>query len=272
MAKKKRKKNSSGGFASFGKLFGQSFRVLLKSLPMLLVIFAGGAFFMGVRSALYADYNLTVQKITVDPAQALSNLQRERLDSQILGKNILSTDLKLIAQNLEKDASIQNVKVSRRLPSEIFIEVQKRKPLAFIRFAVTQTYGVISEDGMILDAVEPQAATGLIIEAPAIGVQRPSIGQKLQYRGFHEAVKFLNAYQQHPLSSQEPVTRILLDHLGNVNIILKEGPEIRLGRSPSQRVASFHKILPLLEGEMRKKIAYIDLQYDDVVVKQKGNK
>ena len=273
MAKKKRsKKNTAGGFAALGRLISQSFRIFIKSLPLLIILFAGTAFFMGIRSALYADYNLGTQRITVEPPQALSAAQRERLDSQILGKNILGLDLKQIARSLEKDASIQNVNVGRHLPSEIHIEVKKRKPLAYIRFAAAQTYGVISEDGMILETVDSRAATGLLIEAPGIGIQHPTMGQKLNHHGFQEAVQYLEAYQNTSLSNQEPVTRILLDSLGNVSVILKEGPEIRLGRRPSQRVEAFKKIGPLLEGDMRKKIAYIDLQYDDVVVKQRGGK
>jgi cell division septal protein FtsQ len=272
MAKKKRKKNSGGGFVAIGNMISQTFHVLTRSVPILLVLLACSAFFMGVRSALYADYNLTVQKVTVEPAQSLAAAQRERLDSQVLGKNILNTDLKAIAQSLEKDASIQNVKVSRRLPSEIFVEVQKRKALAFIRFSNPQTFGVISEDGMILDVVDAKNATGLIIEAPGIGVQKPAIGQHLKNRGFQEAVLFLSAYQNNALAAQEPVTRVLLDHLGNVSVVLREGPEVRLGRRPSQRIEAFKKIAPLLEGETRAKIAYIDLQYDDVVVKQRGGK
>lgn len=272
MAKKKRKKTGGGGFAAIGNILSQSFSLFVRSLPLLMVFLACGAFFMGIRSALYADYNLTVQKITVEPSQALVPAQRERLDSQILGKNILNADLKSIAQSLEKDPSIQNAKVMRRLPSEIYIEVQKRKPFAFIRFAANQNYGVISDDGMILDVVDAHAATGLIIEAPAIGVQRPVIGQHLKHRGLQEAVQFLNDYQNYPLSAQEPVTRVLLDSLGNVSVVLREGPEVRLGRRPSQRLEAFKKIAPLLEGETRKKIDYIDLQYDDIVVKQRGGK
>lgn len=272
MAKKKRKKSSGGGFAAIGGILSQSASLFMRSIPMLLVILACSAFFMGIRSALYADYNLTVQKISVVPPQALTAAQRERLDSQVLGKNILNTDLKGLAQALEKDASIQNVKVSRRLPSEILVEVQKRKALAFIRFAAPQIYGVISEDGMILDVVDAKGATGLIMEAPGLGIQKPSIGQQLKNRGFQEAVLFLNAYQNYSLSAQEPVTRVLLDHLGNVSVVLREGPEVRLGRRPSQRIEAFKKIAPILEGETRDKIAYIDLQYDDVVVKQRGGK
>jgi cell division septal protein FtsQ len=270
--KKSRKKNSGGGFASIGKLISQSFRLLVRSVPMLVVILAGGAFFMGVRSALYADYNLTVQKVTVDPPQSLSAAQRERLEAQVFNKNILNADLQALAETLEKDASIQNAKVTRRLPGEIYVEVQKRKALAFIRLGAAANYGVVSEDGMILDVVAPAAATGLIVEVQGAGLKAPAIGQKLNHRGFIDAVQFLNAYQATALAAQEPVTKIILDHLGNVSVILKEGPEVRLGRRPSQRVEAMKKVAPLLEGEMRKKISYIDLQYDDVVVKQKGSK
>ena len=71
------------------------------------------------------------------------------------------------------------------------------------------------------------------------------------------------------LSHFEVLTRIGIDHLGNVSIILGNGPQIRLGRRPMDSLKSLEKTIPLLKSEERSKIEYVDLQYDNVIVKRK---
>lgn len=268
MGKKKMKRKSSDGFFSGAlKLLQGTALLTARTLPLLLMVGIGFGIFFGVRQALYADSGLSVQRITVLPAQGISVMQRERIESQFLGKNILQANLNQIEASLEKDPVIQSATVTRKIPGEIVIEVAKRNPVAFIKFGNFPKYGVISQDGMVLDMVEEKAALGLIMEAPAASA--PAVGQFYKNRGFQEAIRFLELYQQMPMSHEEPVTKVILDHLGNVSVYLKAGPEVRLGRRPSQRLEAFKKIGPLLESEMRKKIDYLDLQFDDVVVKQK---
>ena len=270
MAKKKRRKSSGGGFAEIGRFIKQSWGILIKSIPILLILCALGASFMGIRSALYADSNLAVQKILIEPAGSISGIQREHLESEILGKNILNVDLVKTAASLERDPSIQNVRATRAFPAAIRFEIQRRFPVAYVQFARgASTYGVVSEDGVVLDIIQGRAA-GLVMEAFGLGMTRPNVGAQIRNRGFLEAASFLKLYQNDPLSIDEPITKVMLDALGNVSILLKEGPEIRLGRRPTQRLEALQKSMPLLESDMRKKIDYIDLQYDDVVVKQKG--
>lgn len=269
MSKKKRKKSSGSFFGGIGRFIGGAFSLTFKLLPLALVIACGGGVFFGVRQALYADSNLTVQKININPAQSLSESQYQRLQSEIYGRNILKVDLKGISASFEKDPAIQNVKMTRRFPSEIGVEVTKRKPVAYVQFTPKGRLGLVSYDGMVLETVEESAAKGIIIEALGIGVSQPQVGQQVRNRGLYQALQFLQAYQHQPLAVKEPVTKVILDPLGNVSIVLGEGPEVRLGRRPMQRLDSLKKIIPFLESEMRKKIDYLDLQYDDVVVKQK---
>lgn len=269
MGKKKKRKSSGSFFSGVVNFFQGTVLLAAKTLPLLLMIGLGGGIFFGVRQALYADSGLTVQRINVVPAQGISVIQRERLESQYLGKNILKVNLSQIKAALEKDPVIQSASVARTIPAEITVRVTKRNPVAFIKFGNQMKYGVISQDGMMLDTVDEKAATGLIVEVPSASGGGLPIGQFYKNRAFQEAVRFLELYQHLPMSQEEPVTKVILDHLGNVSVYLKGGPEVRLGRRPSLRLEVFKKIGPLLESEMRKKIDYLDLQFDDVVVKQK---
>jgi cell division septal protein FtsQ len=271
MAKKKKKRNSKGkGFAALGSFFSQSFKYSLKVVPSVVVIFILSTVFLGVRQALYADPNLNVQKIIVEPSDALAPTQRERLENNFLGKNILQVNIQDVAEHLQKDPQIESAKVIKQLPSSLKIEVSRRKPLAYARFTANGNYALVSEDGMILESVPASQVTGPTIEAFGLGLKEPVISYQIRNRGFHEIVKFMKAYQDHPFAKYEKLTKVSLDHLGNVTITLGDGPAVHLGRRPSERLSSFEKILPILEGEGRAKIDYIDLEFDNVIVKQKG--
>ncbi|MBI3314249.1 MAG: FtsQ-type POTRA domain-containing protein [Candidatus Omnitrophica bacterium] len=271
MARKKRKKAGKKGiFAGIGFLIKSSFALALKAAPGALVILLAGGLFLGVRQMLYADSTLAIQKITVDPATAISIPARANLESDLLGKNILQVNLKRVARSLENNPEIEHARVFRSLPSEIKIEVEKRQPIAFIQFSSRGSVGLISSDGMILDVFPKYDGTFILIEAFASGLNDPKIGMQFRSEGFAHAVKFIKAFWEHQLARRETITKIRLDHLGNVTVVLGTGPAIKLGRNPVEKLNDMEKIVHLLDGEGRKAIDYIDLQFDNVIIKRKG--
>ena len=50
---------------------------------------------------------------------------------------------------------------------------------------------------------------------------------------------------------------------------LEDGPELRFGRSPLQKLVALDSVIPLLKGPERAHLVYIDLQYHDLVVRKK---
>ncbi len=266
MAKKKRsQKRGSGKGINLRPFFG----FCLRSIPFLLIFCAFGGIFIGVRDALYADPSLSIQKVEVSPADSLSIEQRTKLDSMLLGQNIMTVDLRKAARTLEKDPGVQNAKVVKHMPSKIGVEIVRRKAVACIQFAPQGNCGLVSDDGVILDVISFKNATGLILEAFETTKREPQIGMRPEVRGFYQSMKFMKAYEELELARFEPLTRIAVDHLGNVSIILGNGPQIRLGRRPVECIKSLDKVIPLLKSEERSKIEYVDLQYDNVIVKRK---
>jgi cell division septal protein FtsQ len=274
MAKKKKARRSgkSKGWSSLGRIIGVFLKICFRVLPFVLLAGALFAAFMGVRSALYADSNFGVQQVSVLPSQDLSAAKKQVLESQYLGKNILKINLDKIAHDLQADPSIEWAHVRRDFPSTLAVHIKRRIPMALIRFSSKGEYGLISEDGMILDVVAKPNSADLVIEAFTMGVQTPTIGIQIKDKEFREAAKFIKAYWKKPLSEQEPVAVISLDHLGNVSALLSKGPVVRLGRKPVGRLEAMEKLIPLLKDENRDLIEYVDLQYDDVVIKRKGTK
>lgn len=266
---KKRRKKSGGSWKSVGRFFSDSAKAFFKVMPALVIMFALGATFLGVREALYADPNLTIQKVVVEPPDALAHAQQEKIESAVLGKNILQFDIQSVTSRLEKDPNVLAAHVVKKLPSQLYIEITRREAVAVIRFSPGGNYGVVSADGMILDLVTEKNVSGVVLEATGFSMKQPSIGTQIRDRSFFEAIKFLKAYQIHPMAQFEPLTKIALDHLGNISITLGQGPVIRLGHRPSERLTALEKMLPVLQSEGRAKIDYVDLQFDNAIVKQK---
>ncbi len=271
MAKKRRKKSGKGpgigtALAAGVKLSAQ---FVVKAFPFFLLLVAAAALGFGIRSALYADSYLSIQKIAVKPPEALAVKHLERLKERLLGKNILALDIQSVAEELERDPEIRTARVHKLLPFELEIEIEKRAPFAFLRLPGKGAYGIISEDGMILDTVPERNVSGLIVEASDLGVGNPSAGKKVEIRGLEDAVKFSGEFQNHILARYETLTKIDLDHLGNATITLGRGPAVRLGRRPTEKLAALEQVLPLIEGQGREKIDYIDLEFENVIIKHK---
>ncbi|MBI3306683.1 MAG: FtsQ-type POTRA domain-containing protein [Candidatus Omnitrophica bacterium] len=270
MARKKRKRAAKKGIWGGIGFLAKTIRSLsLKSAPWLLVLFFASGLFLGVRHLLYADAALNIQKVTVDPSTSISIPTRANLESQLLGKNILQVNLKSVARRLETNPEIQRAHVFRSLPAEVKIEVEKREPIALIQFFPRSSVGLISSDGVILDVFPKTDGTYVLIEAFATNLKEPKIGMQFHNEGFGQAVKFIRAFWGHQLARRETITKIQLDHLGNVTITLGNGPAVKLGRSPVERLGEMEKIVHLLDGEGRDAIEYIDLQFDNVIVKRK---
>lgn len=250
---------------SMGGLFG----LILKMLPVVLIVGLLGGSFLGVKEVLYADPALKVQEIRISPLGVLSPEKLIGLEKKIMGQNILDVDLKEMAHSLEKNPQIQRAAVMRQMPSTIKIDVQIRNPIALIHFSPQSKYAVIAEDGVILDYVEEDDKTWVLIQAYGMGLKAPDVGYQIKSRSFSEATKLLSSYWSSSLSEREDITALEIDQSGSIAIKLRDGIHIRLGRQPSTRLGVMEKISHLLEGDERDKIDYIDLQFDNVIVKKK---
>lgn len=271
MARKKkrkttRKKSFFGPAAGFLK---SAFALGFKALPgfAVLAVFAGALF--GIRQSLYADPHLSIREVQVEPASGLTPGRRQDLETRLLGKNILGIDLKQIALDLQQNPQIRSARVNRDLPSRVKVYITNRTPTAFVHFSANGPYGVVSEDGMILDVAQKSNSSLVTIEAYGLGIKSPVVGQRINHRGYSETVDFLKAFWRHPIAKRETLGRISIDPQGQVIVVLGAGPEIRLGRRPASRMATLEKVMHLLEGDGRAMIEYIDLQYDNVIVKRK---
>ncbi len=271
MSKRRRKK---GGFFSGLRKLGELGLGLFTILRHLAPVLSLAAFFifvfLGVRELLYADPGLTIQRIRFAPeGSALPAGLQEKLEKEWLGKNILTMPLKQVASQIQKDPGILSAQIARSLPSEITVTVKKREPVASVQLAAGSSFGIVAQDGMLLEVVNEKPAASMLIEAHNSKGGQLRKGTKLRIAGLEEALQFMESYQRNPVAQKEKLSRMQLDHLGNLMIVFERGTEVRLGRDPVSRLRYFHKLIPILEDGERAKIIYIDLQFDQIIVKKK---
>jgi len=229
----------------------------------------GFGVFWGIREELYADPGLIVDQIVVTPEEALPQEKVQELEKLFLGHNILKIPLRKAAQKIEGDAGIRRARVIRDFPRTLRIEVTLRRTFAQVRLHSKGPLYRTGEDGVLLSTDVNRDGDLLLIEAFESNGEHPAIGQRLRLTGFREATELLRAFWGHPLGKAEVVDRVRLDHLGNVSVALRNGPELRFGRRPLEKIHALDTVAPLLKGPERQRIVYIELQYQDLIVKKK---
>ncbi|MBP9866379.1 MAG: FtsQ-type POTRA domain-containing protein [Candidatus Omnitrophica bacterium] len=274
MAKKKKKVNSAKRKAwlsglQTAALTGVRFMARLLPIAILSALFFLG--FIRVRDALYADPSLDVRQIQITPAGFLPAALKTELDKQWLGTNIFSADVRKVSSFLTKDPAVLKADTVKKFPSTLNVQITPRLPFARVSYAKGGPSAVISEDGMVLSLMDAKSEfNGPYLDAFESEWKVPVKGKRQAPKGLEQAVAFYHQFQYHPLAATENITRINLDYLGNLTLTLGTGPEVKLGRKPVELLNLLHKLDPIMaDPAERSKVQYVDLQYEDVIVKKR---
>lgn len=250
-------------------LFKFAFQGTVKLIPLALF----GCFiflvFWGIRAELYADPGFQIENVEIFPETALPHETLQALEKLYLGQNLFKISLQKAAAEVEQNARIREARVTREFPRTLRIQIVERAPFAQVFFQPKGPYYVTGEDGVVIEAVLSQRSNLLPVEVLDGKPLKPAAGDKLTLDGLKEGIQLVKAFWEHPLAESEQIDRLRIDRLGNSAILLRKGPELRFGHHPLKRLPMLTLLKPLLEGPDRDRIVYIDLQYQDLVVKKK---
>lgn len=269
MAKKRFKSRIKVSFSGLIEMFRLFLLGAFKAFPLIFTF--GFCFFVfwGVRSALYADPALTVRSLRVEPAGSLMDKERQAIEAKVFGKSMLQVDLSKAAAQLEKESGIYRVRIQKVMPDTLALDIERRRPFTFVQTSPGGMFAVVSQDGIVLDLSQEKSDQLISVEAFESIPGSFKKGNHVNLKGYKECVDFLYAYWQHPFSKQEKIEKIILGPVGQLTLVLKNGPAIFLGKSASAKIGVLPKISPLLKSKDRNQIDYIDLEYTDIIVKRK---
>ena len=245
------------------------FRWLLKSLPLAFVFGIGGFIFFGVRQMLYADPNFRVERITVFPSGILSDSEYEFLESKASGRSLLEIDLNEISRSLERNPKVKRAEAVRQLPRQLNVFLTGRVAAIQVALKPGGPYYLVAEDQMVLSKQREPQPELMTLEHFESRLKTYAVGSLYQNEHFHLFRPLLEAVRQEPALQAETISKLIMDRLGNVALVLKDGIELRLGQELKLTEGARMVLGSILKPEERTQILYVDLRYRDVVVKKK---
>ena len=247
-------------FRSYGK----------RILPLTLLVFVGFALFFGIRGAIQADPYFKVERVSVYPSGVLSNAEYKLLEHTILGKNFFSVNLQPLSRQLEKNLMVKKAEVVRALPNEVKIFLTERKPIFEVQLKLKGVFYGIADDRVVVEAKDRPKRGLLVVH------DYDSVANQYQVGSFYDEDRYLlilgllKKLREMAVLQEERVIGAKIDRMGGICLILADGVEIILGKRIELSDNLKTVLGSLLGSSERRNIRYIDLRYQDVIVKRKS--
>ena len=111
----------------------------LSIMPIIVIIFI---------SFWWSGYNDTIilKKVKLSKTNVLDNSIYLKLLNQYIGQDIASINLKEVSYKIEKHPYVKAVRVSKRFPNKIMVEIVERTPVAILQI---DPMLLLDEDGVV---------------------------------------------------------------------------------------------------------------------------
>lgn len=195
-------------------------------------------------------FNIT--GITVQGNKLLTAGEITRASGLVTGMNIFRADLKTATGRIKSLPVIKEVKITRRLPGTVLVQVKERVPVALVvaggRFVELDAEGYYLREGSA-------GTTGLPV-ITGFQVQAPGPGRPVKGAGMATALKVV---RELPGALRSMLSEVHVDRDGRVTFYTLDGIECRLGLNGdvSQKGDYFLQVLKELKKK-GKNIEYVD--------------
>jgi cell division septal protein FtsQ len=177
---------------------------------------------LAIAIATSPDYQ--VQSVNVVNSKAISSEQAARMTG-ILGMNIFLVDPGAVAERLRQSPLIKSASVETRLPGQVTIRVDERKPNV-VWVLVDNTPYLISDDGIIIS--EATTLQGYIVVYDldtAPGTLK--LGDPLERQDVIDVAQQL--FAKLPQASGLRISRMEYQVAGGVTVVTDQGRRVRFG-------------------------------------------
>ncbi|MBI4367769.1 MAG: FtsQ-type POTRA domain-containing protein [Candidatus Omnitrophica bacterium] len=244
-------------------------RLVLKGAPLVLMAVVIGFVFFEVRAMLQADPYFHVERITVFPSGVLSQAEYQFLETKTSGHSLFDVDLKGISEVLERNPVVKRAEVSRSLPNELNIVITTRLPFVQIQLKSGGPYYLVSEDQLVLTVQDVPRTDLLKVEDLSASKKSYAVGMFFGSRYFRSLLRALQTVKADAVLAKESISKVTSDDAGNISLILADGVELKVG-DPFSLSQNMRSVLgSLLTSKERNQILYVDLRYQDMIVKRK---
>ncbi|MCO4321466.1 cell division protein FtsQ/DivIB [Aliidiomarina quisquiliarum] len=159
--------------------------------------------------------------------------------------SFFAADADVLRRRIEALPWVYSASVRKEWPANLRVFIVEQQPIA-----VWNGHELLNSSGELF-AADPSVVAGTIPEL--VGPEGDVAEVFYQY----QRIQALLAHSNHHIQ------RFAMSERFSVRLWLESGIELRLGREARlERVQRFMELLPIIQGESEKEIAYIDLRYD----------
>jgi cell division septal protein FtsQ len=238
------------------------------------ILIFGGTYIYAFHSA---KYNVT--EIQIKGTNKIAPDEIRKKARACLGKNIFSLNLEGMEKKLREDLRIKDVRVERKLPDCISIEVQEKTPVLWISLTTSfpnhEDYGFY---GLSIDQeIVPLDKGDLSHDLPLVsGIESDTMGgrsvvplkpyQKWSNSKVQKALEFYTMILEKDPKSLELLAEINLTDAPNLILyLLPFGNKVLLGPGDFER--KWKRVKTILAAENKiEELSCLDLRFDDQVV------
>ena len=186
--------------------------------------------------------------------------------SYLKGRNIWSLDLERESRLLSLyNPTYRRINLVRVLPNRIFVDIQPRQPLAFVKLG---RFFLVDREEVLFDIPEDASE----MELPVIlglnnKLVNPASGKKYNLRELWLALNIIREFENIKALSSLKIKKINAESAGNLSFFLSDKLEIKIGQEDVLRKLNILKDMLLQSGNDLANIKYIDLRFQEPVVK-----
>ena len=189
-----------------------------------------------------------------------------------LHTNIFKFNKGLIKSNIKENAYIENVEITRKLPSTVQIEIEEREAKYMLQFADSYVY--INNQGYMLEISNEKLDVPILIGFTT-DLSNIKAGNRINVADLNKmnmVIKIYEAAKSNGLG--ELVTKIDISNEKNYTIILeKEGKTVYLGDCSelNTRILYLKSILETSQGKRGELFLNVDLNSQEAYFRPSGN-
>ena len=187
----------------------------------------------------------------------------------LIGRNMWAVDLRQLADQLKAQRPhLKRVRVIRRLPDTLVIEVLARVPVAQVQLSAG-TWHAVDREGVVLPSLGRAPASHLAV-LKGLKPERIKAGRAPAEEGLRKAARVVESLQRTPALIGHRLTSLDLGEAEEMTVVLDETFEVRFGREDQlpKQLARLRPALSLLHDRSID-VRYIDVRFEEPVVGQR---
>lgn len=196
-----------------------------------------------------------IKNIKIEGASEKLETSFTPLKEQLIGKNINDINIKEIEKRISQDVRIKNVSVIKTALNEIAIKLEEREPKYYLQYK--KNIYILDKDGIIYNYLNDLKTKDFPF---IVAKSEEEIQTLLEVLDKVEATDF-----------RDIISQIYMESENCINLILSNGVIIKTNKEVTKEKYDTGSYL-FFDLSSRKKIDYMDLRYEDYIIKYMEDK